>query len=469
MTTETSSGTRTAAPFPDGFTWGAATAAYQIEGAVAEDGRTPSIWDTFTHTPGHTHRGDTGDIACDAYHRLETDLDLIASLGLQAYRWSVSWNRIMPAAGGPPNPAGLDFYDRLTDGLLERGIQPVVTLYHWDLPQWIQDDGGWANRDVVGHFSDFAEAVLDRIGDRVPRWVTINEPYCIAFHGHLSGKHAPGVTDEATAVRAAHHVLLAHGGALERIRRIAPQAKAGIALNLSDVHPASDASPDIDAATRVDLVENRVFLAPLLRNRYPNDAEQFWANATDFTFVNDGDLDAISRPMDFLGVNFYEQHHVAADAAAEPSPPDIVRGTRKLPPEPPVSAVGVGVRPDGLYNVLIRLHRDWTDLPMWITENGIALHDYVSPDGRCHDPERIEYLTHHLRAAARAIHDGVPLEAYLAWSLMANVEWSEGYRVRYGLTYVDFATQTRLPKTSAHWFRRVIASNVVPPDGGNDD
>jgi len=452
---------RTEVPFPEDFVWGIATSAYQIEGAAAEDGRAPSIWDTFAHAPTRTHHGDHGDIACDHYHRLDADLDLISSLGLSAYRFSISWGRVMAAAGGSPNGAGLDFYERVVDGLLGRGIEPVVTLYHWDLPQWLQDKGGWESRDTAEYFGEFVEAALGRLGDRVPRWITINEPYCAAFLGHLAGLHAPGIKDEAIAVTAAHHLLLAHARALERIRNLAPRARAGITLNLSDVQPGSRAADDVAAAARVDLVENRLFLAPVLHGTYPDDAFDFWADVTDFDFVQDGDLAAISRQLDFLGVNFYEQHRVVADSGNRGSVSDIVRGTHKLTPAPPVSAGGVAVRPDALFNVLTRVHREWTDLPLWITENGLALHDYVGPDGRCHDPERIQYLAEHFRAAARAMAQGVPLHGYLVWSLMDSFEWAEGYSLRFGLVYVDYATQVRTPKSSARWLQRVVSTNTV--------
>jgi beta-glucosidase len=449
--------------FPDGFVWGSATAAYQIEGAASEDGRTASIWDTFAHTPGRTRHGDHGDLACDHYHRLEADLDLMSGLGLRTYRFSISWSRVRPEPGGATNAAGLDFYDRVLDGALARGIQPVVTLYHWDLPQWLQDKGGWANRDVAEHFGDFTGAVLQRLGDRVPRWITLNEPYCFTFIGHLEGRHAPGLRDEATAVTTVHNGLLAHGHALARIREQAPHAQAGITLNLSDPLPASDSETDTVAAARVDLVENRMFLSPLLRGEYPPDAAEFYAGVTDFGFVRPGDLELISAPIDFLGINFYEQHRVAADPGPQPPAGNIVRGTRKLRAEPPVTAGNVGIRPDGLYNVLTRVHREWTDRPLWITENGLALNDYTGPDGRCHDPERIDYFAAHFEAAARAIADGVPLEAYLVWSLMDNFEWADGYSKRFGIVYVDYPTKTRIPKSSAHWLGRVIAANAVLP------
>jgi beta-glucosidase len=449
------------AEFPNGFVWGASTSAYQIEGATGADGRGPSIWDTFVRLPGATYHGETGDVACDHYNRLESDLDLMADLGLQAYRFSVAWPRVQPD-GSTVNAAGLDFYDRVVDGLLARGITPVVTLYHWDLPQALQDQGGWANRLTADCFADYTSTVVRRLGDRVDQWITVNEPWVAAFVGHLEGRHAPGIADEATAVKVAHHLLLAHARALERIRDAAPRARAAISLNLSDVAPASESAADMAAAARVDMFENRVFLSPLFRGTYPEDAYQFWADVTDFDFVHDGDLAAISRPMDFLGVNFYEQHRVAADPGHVRGESNIVRGARKLPPAPPRTAGNVAIRPDALYAVLTRLHREWTALPLWITESGIALLDYVGPDGRCYDPERIDYYAGHFRAAARAIEDGVPLRGYIVWSLMDNFEWAAGYRLRFGLVYVDYATQRRLPKRSAEWFASVIAANGVP-------
>lgn len=452
--------------FPKGFVWGASTSAYQIEGATSEGGRGPSIWDTFSRRPGAIYHGETADIACDHYHRLESDLDLMAHLGLKAYRFSVAWPRVQPD-GTSVNSKGLDFYDRLVDGLLSRGIVPVLTLYHWDLPQALQDRGGWTNRSTVDHFAEYASTVARRLGDRVDRWITINEPWVAAFVGHLEGRHAPGMTDEASAVTAAHHLLLGHARALERIRGEADHAKAGITLNLSHVLPASESEPDRAATTRVDLFENRLFLSPLFRGSYPDDADEFWKGVTDFRFVSDGDLAAISQPMDFLGVNFYEQHRVAADPDHVRDASNVVRGARKLPASPPLTAGGVAIRPDGLHAVLTRVHREWTTLPLWITENGIALHDYIAPDGRCHDPERIDYFTGYFTSAARAISEGVPLEAYLMWSLMDNFEWAEGYRLRFGLVYVDYGTQARLLKSSAQWFARVIASNAIPATVGD--
>jgi len=298
-------------PFPKGFIWGVSTSAYQIEGATKEDGRGPSIWDTFARISGAVFHGDTAEIACDHYHRLDCDLDLMAQLGIKAYRFSVAWPRVQPD-GRTVNPLGLDFYDRLVDGLVARGIAPVATLYHWDLPQALQDEGGWTNRATADRFGDYTSVVVRRLGDRVGRWITLNEPWVAAFVGHLEGRHAPGMTDEASALQAAHHLLLAHARAMERIRAAAPRAKAGITLNLSDVLPATGSEPNIAAAARVDLFENRLFLSPLFRGGYPEDANGFWAGLTDFDFVRGDDCQAISQPMDFLGVNFYEQHRVVA-------------------------------------------------------------------------------------------------------------------------------------------------------------
>ncbi|HLQ14605.1 MAG TPA: GH1 family beta-glucosidase [Candidatus Eisenbacteria bacterium] len=448
--------------FPEDFVWGASTSAYQIEGATGADGRGPSIWDTFVRVRGAIYHGENADIACDHYNRLEADLDLIALLGLKAYRFSIAWPRVQPD-GRSANPAGLGFYDRLVDGLLARNVMPIATLYHWDLPQALQDRGGWTNRATADCFADYASIVVRRLGDRVERWITINEPWVAAFVGHLEGRHAPGIRDEAKAVTAAHHLLLAHARGLERIRDAAPRAKAGISLNLSDVLPASGTAADVAAAAKVDMFENRLFLSPLFRGAYPQDAYEFWSGVTDFSFVRDGDLATISRPMDFLGVNFYEQHRVVADARHLDDPSNLVRGTRKLPPEPPITAGAVAIRPDALYSVLTRLHREWTQhLPIWITESGIALHDYIGPDGSCHDPERIDYYDAYFRAAAQAIDEGVPLQGYMLWSLMDNFEWAAGYRLRFGLVYLDYATQSRVPKSSAEWFGRVIAANAVP-------
>ncbi|MET7401629.1 GH1 family beta-glucosidase [Dactylosporangium sp. NPDC005572] len=441
--------------FPDGFLWGAATAAYQIEGAVTEDGRGPSIWDTFSHTPGAVLRGDTGDVACDHYHRWREDLDLLGELGVGAYRLSVAWPRVVPAGAGPVNPAGLDFYERLVDGLLERGITPMLTLYHWDLPQALQNAGGWANRDTAAHFADYAAVVHRRLGDRVPYWLTLNEPYCSAVVGHLDGRHAPGVRDERTAVTAVHHLLLAHGKAVAALRAGGVTGKVGITCNLTSVHPASGDPADVAAARRLDLHENRMYLDPLFRAAYPDDASAHYAAVTDFGFVRDGDLDLIAAPLDFFGINYYERHHVRAD------PADPSRGWQRVPPARP-TVTGIGVHPEGLSEILERVSAEYTPLPLVVTETGLALHDYAGPDGEIADDERIAFFEGHLRAVHGALSRGVPLLGFFPWSFLDNFEWASGYGVRYGLYYVDYPTQRRTPKRSARWYASVIRANGLP-------
>ena len=438
--------------FPDGFLWGAATAAYQIEGAVDEDGRGPSIWDTFAHTPGAVLRGDTGDVACDHYHRWESDLDLLQDLGVGSYRFSVAWPRVIPTGTGPVNPAGLDFYDRLVDGLAERGIAPMVTLYHWDLPQALQDIGGWANRDTTDHFADYAHVVHQRLGDRVAHWLTLNEPYCSAFVGHLEGRHAPGIRDEATAVAALHHLLLAHGKAVRALRTDGVTGQVGITCNLTSAHPATSAQDDIDATRRLDLYENRMFLDPLFRGAYPDDAATYYKGITDFAFVRDNDLATISEPIDYFGINYYERHLVRAD------PTDLARGWQRVP-DPHPTATGIGIHAEGLREILERVSREYTPLPLIVTETGLALHDYTDPAGQIADDERVAFFDGHIRAAHQAMTNGAPLIGFFPWSLMDNFEWAWGYAYRFGMYYVEYGTQDRRPKHSARWYAKVTRAN----------
>jgi beta-glucosidase len=448
--------------FPDGFLWGAATAAYQIEGAVDEDGRSPSIWDTFSHTPGKVLGGDTGDVACDHYHRWQGDIGLMRELGLGAYRFSVAWPRVMPGGTGPVNERGLDWYDRLVDGLLAAGITPFVTLYHWDLPQALQDRGGWGNRATVDAFVAYAEAVARRLGDRVQHWITHNEPWVVAFLGNLMGIHAPGLQDRRLALQVAHHLLLSHGRAVPALRA-AGAREVGITLNMAPGRPLAPGTDDDAAARRFEGFMNRWFLDPLFRGGYPEDMVALYGGPP---AMEAGDLAAIAAPTDFLGVNYYTPATVHA-VPPETNPLGFAGRT----PEESVAAgyevteMGWAVDPTGLSELLTDIWRDYT-LPgaLYITENGAAFDDRLV-DGAVDDPRRIAYLHGHLAAARQVIEAGVPLRGYFAWSLLDNFEWSFGYSKRFGLVYTDYATQARIPKASARWYSRVSAANglVAPP------
>ncbi len=441
--------------FPPGFLFGAATAAYQIEGAVDEDGRKPSIWDTFSRTPGKVLHGDTGDVACDHYHRLDADLDLIRDLGVNAYRFSIAWPRVKPDGDGSVNRRGLDFYRRVVDGLLARGITPMATLYHWDLPQALEDRGGWRNRETAAHFAEFAAAAAEALAADVDFWVTLNEPWCSAFVGHLEGRHAPGEQSLQAALEASHHLLLAHGLAVEALRSAGVAGEVGITLNLTDVHAGGDGADDVAAAARIDGNENRWFLDPVFKGGYPADMLAWYGERADLGFVRDADLETIAAPLDFLGVNYYEQHHVVAD------PADPVHGARKLAPLPPVTSSGNGIRPEGLAAILARVAQEYTRLPLYVTENGAPFFDYVDPNGEVRDVERVDYLEGHFGAVHDVIGRGVDVRGYFVWSLFDNFEWAEGYFRRFGIVYVDFGTQRRIPKASANWYSRLIASQRV--------
>ncbi|HEX5740309.1 MAG TPA: GH1 family beta-glucosidase [Pilimelia sp.] len=448
--------------FPTGFWWGAATAAYQIEGAVAEGGRTPSIWDTFAATPGKVAGGDTGEWAADHFHRYAEDVALMAALGLRSYRFSIAWPRVRRAGGAGLDDRGLDFYDRLVDALLDAGIAPVATLYHWDLPQELEDAGGWTARDTAAEFADYAAAAGRRLGDRVRMWHTLNEPWCSAFLGYGSGVHAPGRTSHAAALAATHHLLLAHGLAAEALRAATPEPTVSLALNAGTVRPLTQAEADRDAARRVDGLLNRIFLDPLFRGAYPEDVVADTAGLTDWAFVRDGDLAAISAPLDALGVNYYQPDLVSAGDSADPATPYPGCERVAFHPTPgPVTDMGWSVDPTGLRDVLLRIRRDYGDLPVYVTENGAAYADEVSPDGRVRDPQRIAYLRAHLAAAHEAMSAGVDLRGYFVWSLLDNFEWAYGYGKRFGLVRVDYDTQRRTVKDSGHWYRGVIAANAL--------
>jgi beta-glucosidase len=449
--------------FPEDFLWGTATAAYQVEGAAGEDGRGPSIWDTFSHTPGKVLHGDTGDIACDQYHRLEEDLDLMADLGIRAYRFSVSWPRVQPEGGGETNQRGLDYYRRLVDGLRRRSIEPMLTLYHWDLPQALEDRGGWTSRETSERFAEYAGVVYEALAGEVRLWITLNEPWVSAWLGYGVGAHAPGHQDTSKALAATHHLLLGHGLAIERMRSAGGENRLGITLNLSPVRAASEEPADVEAARRVDGNANRLYLDPLFRGSYPEDMLEHYSGDSDFVFVRDGDLQTISAPLDFLGVNYYMRHTVV-DGQSESGMKTAMRfsdvdATTVLPPGVETTAMGWGIEPDGLTELLLRLHEEYTQIPLYITENGIAVHDYVDPEGGVDDEERVAFLDAHFRAAHDARERGVNLAGYFVWSFMDNFEWAEGYSKRFGIVHVDYGTQRRIPKMSARWYSDVIDRN----------
>lgn len=452
--------------FPSDFVWGTATSSYQIEGAVHEAGRGASIWDTFCQRPGAIKDGTDGAVACDHWHRYPADVALMKQLGVGAYRLSIAWPRLFPTGlEDRPIREGLDVYDRLIDELLEAGIDPWVTLYHWDLPQGLEDRGGWINRDIVDRFVQYSAAVAGRLGDRVGHWITHNEPWCVAHLGYGIGLHAPGGTDLAASLVAAHHVLLSHGKALPVLRSILPDdAKVGITLNFSPSEPASPSDADAAACHLHDGFFNRWYLHPLIGRGYPQDmldhyAERNLLHDTGPTWLKPGDLEAISQPMDFLGLNYYSRSIVRDHGAHDNAPRTIPE-----PTDDQKTDIGWEVFPDGLYNLLTRLHRDAPHLPLVITENGAAYHTGPDAEGHVDDVRREHYLREHLRACRRAMDDGVDLKGYFAWSLMDNFEWQEGYTQRFGIVYVDYETQERIPKRSFHWFKRAIEANGVPED-----
>ncbi|MGW0120607.1 GH1 family beta-glucosidase [Streptomyces sp. NPDC003327] len=445
--------------FPTDFRWGTATAAYQIEGAAAEDGRTPSIWDTFSRTPGKVRNGDTGDIAADHYHRLDEDIALMRRIGVTDYRFSVAWPRVQPTGRGPAVEKGLDFYRRLVDGLLEAGIRPVATLYHWDLPQELEDAGGWPQRETAYRFAEYAGIMAEALGDRVATWTTLNEPWCAAFLGYGNGVHAPGRTSAVASLRAAHHLNLAHGLAARVLRGALPDSsEVSLTLNLHAVRACSSDPEDVDAARRIDAVGNRIFLDPVFHGRLPEDLVRDTAPVTDWSFVADGDLATAAAPIDSLGINYYAPSLVGAGSSESPSPwAGAERHVRFEQIPGPRTAMDWPVDADGLHELLVRLRDELPGVPLVITENGAAYDDYADPSGRVKDPERVAYLRSHLAAVHRALADGVDVRGYFLWSLLDNFEWAYGYSKRFGIVHVDFATQRRTPKDSARWYGEVIA------------
>ncbi|MGY1609567.1 MULTISPECIES: GH1 family beta-glucosidase [unclassified Geodermatophilus] len=444
--------------FPPDFVFGAATAAYQIEGAVEEDGRGRSIWDTFSHTPGRVERGDTGDVACDHYHRYRDDVALMGELGLSAYRFSVAWPRVVPEGAGRVEQRGLDFYRRLVDELLDAGIDPWLTLYHWDLPQALQDRGGWTDRDTAARFADYAAVVVDALGDRVRHWSTLNEPMVSSLLGHMSGAHAPGLQDPVAASRAVHHLLLGHGLAAGRLRD-AGVGSLGITLNFTPMNPASDSPADVDAARRLDGQQNRMFLEPVVSGAYPADVVEDLAAAGAPLPVQDGDLQTIAAPLDWLGVNYYFEETVRAGGRPAGRPPTSFIGGEdvdELDPEGPTTSMGWGISPQAFTDLLLWLGEKAPGLPLVVTENGSAWDDEVDAEGAVRDPARVDFLLRHLAALTAAVERGADVRGYFAWSLLDNFEWARGYGQRFGLVHVDYDTQRRTVKDSGRVYAEVL-------------
>jgi beta-glucosidase len=435
--------------FPRDFVWGAATASYQIEGAANEDGRGESVWDRFCATPGKVRNGDTGAVACDFYHRYRDDVRLMRELGIDAFRFSVAWPRVLPEGRGTVNAKGLDFYDRLVDELLGNGITPFATLFHWDTPQALDDEGGWPARSTVDAFCEYVDVVSDRLGDRIQHWITHNEPWVVAWVGHGWGHHAPGRTSDKEALATAHHLLLSHGRAVEILRRNSPGSAVGITLNLDYVYAASNDPADGKAVRWVDGLHNRWFLDPIFKGRYPDDMLEAWAES--LPEIREGDLAEISAPIDFLGVNNYTSPLVAADTQGD--------GRSRIVSRSDVDRTDMGweVVPDGLHDLLVRLDREYGAPAIYVTENGAAFPDVRGHDGQVEDPERQSFLDAYIGAAGRAIAAGVPLRGYFTWSLLDNFEWAWGYWKRFGLVYVDYHTLERVPKGSFYWYRDFIA------------
>ena len=439
--------------FPRDFLWGTATSAYQIEGAVREDGRSPSIWDVFAATPGKTYQGDTGEIATDHYHHMEADVALMARLGIGAYRFSIAWPRVIPEGTGWINARGLDFYDRLVDTLLAAGIQPAITLYHWDLPIALYERGGWLSRDTAAAFADYAEVVARRLGDRAHTWITLNEPWCVAYLGYENGEHAPGLHDKQAAVTVAHNLLLAHGLAVPRLRAAVEAARVGITLDFSPVYAADSRPETTQAVNWLDAFKNHWFADPIFRGRYPDGL--FQGMEVQPPDIQAGDMECIATPVDFLGVNYYSRTLARGRAGAE--------GQAAVEPVSSVpgalyTEMGWEVFPQGLTDLLVQLNRDYAPPALIVTENGAAFVDEWNGDGVVHDAQRQAYLAQHFEALARALQQGAPVTGYYLWSLTDNFEWAQGYSKRFGIVYVDYATQRRIVKDSGLWYADFLRS-----------
>jgi beta-glucosidase len=436
--------TELAKEFPSDFVWGVATSAFQIEGAATEDGKGPSVWDSFCRVPGAIADKSHGDIACDHYHRLDDDLDLIAGLGVDAYRFSIAWPRVRPTGDGAWNEAGMAFYERLVDGLLRRGIQPHLTLNHWDLPDALQASGGWNNRHTVQLFVEYAVGIAARLGSRVAAITTHNEPWVMSVLGHETGVFAPGVKNRAVAMQVSHHLMLSHGLALQAMRAQGCKVKLGIVLNLSPMHPATNSPEDVAQTRLEDGRLLRWYMDPLFKGAYPQDVIEYLG--ADAPQVLPGDMQAIATPMDYLGLNYYSRSVISAQG-----PWDVKHGGL------PITDMGWEIYPEGLTELLLRLHRDYPVPPMYVTENGGAFKDSLV-DGQVHDAQRTDYLVRHIAAVAEAMRQGVHMAGYMVWSLMDNFEWAFGYEKRFGIVHVDFETQKRTLKDSALWYRGFLES-----------
>jgi beta-glucosidase len=440
--------------FPEGWIWGAATSAYQIEGAVQAGGRGPSIWDFFSAIPGKTRDGATGAVATDHFHRISEDVALMRDLGLGAYRFSIAWPRIFPTGTGRPTQEGIDFYRRLVDALLQADIAPQATLYNWDLPQGLQYRGGWLNRDTASRLAEYAFTVVSALGDGIRTWTTISEPATAGFLGHWSGEHAPGLRDLRAGLLAAHNLLLAHGEAMIALRsEMRPGDEAGIMLNLIPAYPAGDSNADLEASDRYDGFQNRWFLDAIYKGAYPEDIARLYGDA--MPEIDDGDFRLISQPIDFLGVDYFTRAVVEYDPGRLPLQVKLV-----IPPGAPLTGTGREIYPRGLYDILMRVHRDYAPSRILITENGAAFPDELV-DGQVDDPAREAFLHEHILEAHRALEDGVPLAGYSVWSLLDNFEWQHGYEPRFGLVYVDYATQERIIKRSGRWYAEITRENGV--------
>jgi beta-glucosidase len=439
--------------FPKGFLWGTATSAYQIEGGYNDDGKGESIWDKYTHSSGRILNNDTGDVACDHYHLFETDIKLMKELGLTSYRLSISWARVFPDGKGKPNQKGVEFYKKLVSLLTENGIKPAVTLYHWDLPQKLQDEGGWANRKTAEYFEQYAQYMFNALGDKVSFWITFNEPWVTSYVGHWYGGHPPAITNFSTALQVSHHLMLAHGLAVRAFREMKLKSEIGISLNLNPIYPASEDEKDIAAALRYGDFYNGWFLDPILKGRYPQKFVEWLSDKVSLPEIKDGDMDIIHSSIDFIGVNTYTSSCVANAPERHPLQVSFMETGKEK------TDSGWEIYPEGIYDLLMYLHQEYNGIKTMITENGAAFQDSVDSDGQVKDDNRIQYLHSHIAQVHRAISDGANVTGYFAWSLLDNFEWNLGYTKRFGLIYVDFQTQKRTIKKSGYWYKKVIEDN----------